>query len=91
MEYVAAEIPAQWKAVGVQLNLPSGTLDAIQNENSGKVDSSKESFRQVFSKWQEMCTCQYRWRTIIETLRSKAVAQIALADKLSTRYKCKCS
>ena len=36
MNDIASKIPAKWRSVGIQLGLPSTTLDSIQQENAGK-------------------------------------------------------
>ena len=83
---VAAIIPAKWRFVGVQLNLPNGTLDEIQAQNAGKPDQCILSFEQVFAKWRSLGTCPYTWKTLINALRSPAVGEVTLANELNVKY-----
>ena len=53
MNDIAAVIPAKWRDVGIQLDLPPGILDSIQNQNSREPNRQLKSFRQVFIEWSE--------------------------------------
>ena len=86
MNDVAAVIPSKWRLVGVQLKLQDGTLDEIQAQNVGRPDQCKYSFEQVFTKWRSLGTSPYTWKTMINALRSPAVGEVQMADKLSTKY-----
>ena len=86
MNCVAAEIPAKWKVVGIQLRLSSGTLDSIQSENAGKPQADLLSFEQVLSKWERQGPSPYTWQTITEVLRTPSVGEVALAERLHKKY-----
>ena len=86
MNDVAAVIPAKWRLVGVQLKLPTGTLDEIQAQNSGRPDECKHSFEQVFTRWRSLGTSPYTWKTMIGALCSPAVGEEKLANKINTKY-----
>ena len=85
MNDVAAVIPSKWRLVGVQLKLPNGTLDEIQAQNAGRPDQCILSFEQVFAKWRSLGTSPYTWMTMINALRSPAVGEVTLANKLNTK------
>ena len=82
MNDVATHIPAKWKSIGVQLMLPSGTLDSIQAQNAGKPDNCILSFEQVFIQWERQKASSHTWETIINALRAPAVGECKLADGL---------
>ena len=88
MNDIASVIPAKWRAVGIQLNLSTGELDSIQNQNAGKPESDCNSFEQVFNKWRQQCTNpnQYRWQKIIQVLKTPSVQEHALAESLHAQY-----
>eukprot|EP00731_Ephydatia_muelleri_P024053 Em0016g324a len=46
MNDVASHIPAKWRLVGIQLELPSGILDSIENQNASKPNGCLMSFNQ---------------------------------------------
>ena len=86
MNDIASKIPAKWRSVGIQLGLPSGTLDSIQSNNAGKPQACLDSFEQVFSTWERQGPSPYTWDAIIDVLRTPAVGEIALADELCDQY-----
>ena len=86
MNGVAAIIPAKWRAVGIQLGLPSATLDTIQSQAAGRPDSNMHAFEQVIDQWQRQGPSPYTWRTIIDALKTPAVGEIALADEFEVKY-----
>ena len=86
MNDVVSKIPAQWRAVGIQLGVPSCTLDSIQHQNAGKPQACYESFETVLSTWKQNQYKPYTWTTIIDALETPSVGQVALAEVL--RAKC---
>ena len=86
MNDVASVIPAQWRAVGIQLGLSPDTLDSIQRENAGKPRVCLESFEQVLTIWKRHGPKLYTWNTIVDVLRTPAVGQSALAEELCAKY-----
>ena len=88
MNDIASVIPAKWRAVGIQLNLSTGELDSIQNQNAGKPESDRNSFEQVFNKWRQQCTNpdQYTWQKIVQVLKTPSVQEHALAERLNAWY-----
>ena len=86
MNDVAAVIPSKWRLVGIQLELSSGTLDNIQDENAGRPDRNLHSFEQVFTEWEKLKTRPHTWDTIISALRAPAVGELKLAHKVYNKY-----
>ena len=86
MNDVASVIPAQWRAVGIQLGLSADTLDSIQRENAGKPRVCLESFEQVLTIWKRSGPKPNTWNTIVDVLRTPAVGQSALAEELCAMY-----
>eukprot|EP00731_Ephydatia_muelleri_P034169 Em0049g16a len=86
MNDIASKIPAKWRSVGIQLELPSGTLDSIEEKMAGKPRACLDSFEQVFTTWERQGPSPYTWNTIIEVLREPAVGEVALADELEVKH-----
>ena len=86
MNDIASKIPAKWRSVGIQLGLPSTTLDSIQQDNAGKPHACHDSFEQVFTTWEGKGPSPYTWNTIIEVLRKPAVLELALANELEVQH-----
>ncbi len=81
MNYVAAEIPAKWRAVGTQLNLSIGKLDQIEYDHRGSCD---RCFSNVFSLWERQPNraLPYEWLSLYEALRSPQVSENKIANNL---------
>ena len=88
MDDVASAIPAKWRAVGIQLELTSGTLDSIQHENAGKPQSDLHSFEAVFCIWKQLAKNPYTWKTIVDALNAPSVGENRLAEELEAKYIC---
>ena len=86
MNDVAAEIPAKWRFVALQLGLPSGLLDGIQTQTAGIPNGLLIAFEKVLTEWDRQKTKPYTWETIINTLRKPSVNECALADAILTKY-----
>ncbi|KAL5456986.1 hypothetical protein EMCRGX_G034215 [Ephydatia muelleri] len=86
MNELAASIPAKWRAVGAQLNVPSGILDAIQAQGAGQPQGSLHCFSHVLEEWRSRRTSPYTWENLLSVLRSNVVGEVALADRLARTY-----
>ena len=87
MNDIAAVIPAKWKDVGIQLNLPTGILDSIQSHNCREPNSHLKSFEHVFVEWSKQDSeSTYTWTHIIAILRKPAIGENDLAYKLTAKY-----
>lgn len=83
MNEVAAAIPAKWRAVGAQLKVPAGILDAIQAQGAGAPQGGLHCFGFMLEEWRSRRTSEYTWENLISVLRSNTVGEAALADKLA--------
>ena len=81
MNEVAAEIPSNWRNVGLQLGLDQGVLDGIALISPGDTD---HCYRNVFTRWkkQNSTTHPHTWSTIVQALESPAVGERRLAEKI---------
>ena len=79
MNDVGAEISAKWQAVGNQLGIKPGELDAIQVKSH---NDPKECIRSVFTTWKSQKRRPYTWAVMIEVLRTPEVSEPRLADEL---------
>ena len=86
MNDVAADIPAKWRQIGIQLRVPVATLDSIQSQSAGRPDSNMYSFEQVFDQWKRQRPSSYTWKTVIDALKAPSVGEVALADELAVKY-----
>lgn len=82
---VAAVIPNQWYAVGIQLNLSDEDLRSWHDSNpyARKV----QLFATIFTEWKKRSTMEYSWATIIKVLKTRSVDRFELADKLDSKLK----
>ena len=75
---VAAEIPAKWKQVGVQLRIKIGSLENIPiNYQDGIL-----RYTEVFELWRRCGSSPYTWATIIDALREPSIEEMALANNV---------
>ena len=88
MSAVAAKIPAKWRLVGIQLDVPVEALDDIQLQMAGRPDSNIAAFELVLGKWQSRHPHKYTWSTIINALEDPSVDAKVVAAELRTRYFC---
>ena len=84
---VVSKIPAKWRAVGVQLGLSSDTLDSVQRDNGWKPHTSQDSFERVFSIWKQQGPSPCTWETIVDTLRTPSVGEVALAEEICANHR----
>ena len=88
MSAVAAKIPAKWRQVGIQLNVPVEALDDIQRQVAGRPDSNIDAFELVLGKWKSLHSHEYTWSTIINALEAPPVGAMDVAAELRTIYFC---
>ena len=87
MNHIAAVIPAKWRDVGIQLDISTGILDSIQNQNCRESSPHFKSFEQVFIEWSKQDSeSTYTWTHIIAILREPAIGENDLADNLTAKY-----
>eukprot|EP00731_Ephydatia_muelleri_P005190 Em0002g1366a len=86
MNDVASIVPAKWRAIGIQLELPSGTLDSIQQEHARKPQADQHSFETMLNIWKQLAKTPYTWKTIIDALKAPSVGENQLGDDLEAKY-----
>ena len=79
MNEVAAKIPAQWRAIGLQLKLTVDDLDGIDMMRHG---CPLDFFSYMLTMWKKKNPSPFKWATIIEVLKSPAVGERSLAEEL---------
>ena len=81
MNEVAAEIPGKWRDVGLQLGMDHGVLEGIATISPGDIN---HCYSNVFTRWknQKSQTYPYTWSTIVQVLKTRAVGEDRLADKI---------
>ena len=81
MDEIAAEIPRKWIDVGLQLGLDHGVLDGIANISPGDINYC---YSNVFTRWknQNSQAHPYTWSTVVQALKTRAVGEDRLADKI---------
>ena len=61
---------AQWRVIGTQLGLPSGTLDIIEHDNHYK---ARECCNAMLKEWLQVDTTA-SWRKLFTVIESPAVS-----------------
>ena len=81
---VAAAIPDKWKYVGIELSLEMPTIHTIETE----AQRNRDRFIEVFDYWQKNPTPHrpFCWDTVVEVLKSPAVNEPDLAEKISQDF-----
>ena len=88
MSAVAAKIPAKWRKVGIQLDIPVEALDDIQLQVAGRPERNIDAFELVLGKWKSLHLHKYTWSTIIKALEAPSVDAMDVAAELRTIYFC---
>ena len=69
----------RWYDIGLQLGLPSDTLDSIEHEKG----NSGESLRNMLKTW--LKECKATWGALPDALKSRIVGEGRLAEKLTIK------
>lgn len=77
MNEVAAKIPDKWRRVGIQMNLTSAQIDAIDQQYRGDPD---DCYRKIYRKWSKYQT--RTWSQLIAILDTKHVGETELAQQI---------
>ena len=83
MDKIAAEIPDQWRNIGIGLGLTVSELKCLPSQGL----KPKDYFYHIFTIWKERMTVSYSWRKIIQVLKSPSVGQIRLAMDLTAELR----
>ena len=79
---VATYIPGKWKAVGVELQLKEGELDAIEVTS----DDPMRCFSSVFTLWRRKETkLPLSWLTVLQALEAPSVGEQKMARQLRSK------
>ena len=73
-------VRAKWRRIGIELNLPPGTLDAIEQKKSDPADWLEK----VLTEWLNKETAT--WRELVDALNSVPVGETKLANQLEQKY-----
>ena len=81
MNEVATKIPGKWRDVGLQLGLDQGVLEGIALISP---ENTNHCYANVFIRWknQNSTTHPYTWSTVVQALKTPAVGERRLADKI---------
>ena len=71
---------AKWYFIGLSLDLPLSTLDAMRED----MDTSQERYTEVIKQW--LKTGEATMRKLIDALESKTVKENRLASHLRKKY-----
>ena len=84
MNEVAAKIPGKWRDLGLQLGIEQDVLDGIASISPGDIN---HCYSNVFTQWKNQNSTQYpyTWSTIVQALKSPAVGEERLADKIKNK------
>ena len=72
----------KWYNIGLQLNLPVGTLDKIREQYS----DPQTCLREMLKTWLVTVNPYPTWRTLVKVLKKQAVEEHSLADELKAKH-----
>ena len=78
------EVKVKWRAIGIQLEVPSATLKMIAHTH--KTDS-EQAFADMIEEWLSQVDPEPSWSAIVDALRSRSVGEGHLAS-LIERKRC---
>jgi len=78
MERVCKEAGVKWHAIGLQLGIPNGELQMIDNDCRGR---AQQCCREMFDAWLNKDP-NATWRRVVEVLCTAAVGKNVLAMQL---------
>ena len=71
--YITPQYAVQWRVIGTQLGLPTGTLDIIEHDNHYK---ARECCNAMLKEWLQVDTTA-SWRKLFTVVESPAVSYSA--------------
>ena len=77
-----SQAASKWKMIGYLLNVPSGTLDIIEHDDSSGVCDALSA---VFSAWRRTNCSPYSWKIIMKVLATDIVGHRRLANEIACR------
>ena len=72
----------KWYDIGLQLNLPVGTLDRIREQYS----DPQTRLREILKSWLLSVDPHPTWMALVEVLKRRAVEEHSLADELKAKH-----
>ena len=72
----------KWYNIGLQLNLPVGTLDKIREQ----YPDPQTCLREMLKTWLVTVNPYPTWRTLVKVLKRRAVEEHSLADELKAKH-----
>ena len=75
---VICEVATKWLTIGLELQLSTRELNEIDADNTRVAQKCYE----VFQQWRRRETRPFTWGTVIHVLKSPAVGEPALAERL---------
>jgi len=75
-------ISHKWYDIGLQLNLPVGTLDKIREQYS----DPQICLREILKNWLVTVNPYPTWRTLVKVLKSRAIGEHSLAKELKAEH-----
>ena len=76
------EARAKWYDIGIELEIPTGTLKSIRS----MYDSPSDCLLEMLDTWLKQVDPKPSWRLLISALEQPAVGEKCLADKLKCKY-----
>ena len=83
MNDVASKVSAKWRQISIQLGLTHNDQGCFADATD---NNAMNCFALVLNAWKNRATRPYTWSTMIEVLNSPAVAEVRLAQELTTKY-----
>ena len=76
------EARAKWYDIGIELEIPTGTLKSIKS----MYDSPAECLVEMLDTWLKQVDPKPSWRELINALEQPTVGEERLADRLKHKY-----
>ena len=76
------EARAKWYDIGIELEIPTGTLKSIKS----MYDSPAECLVEMLDTWLKQVDPKPSWRLLINALEQPAVGEERLAERLKQKY-----
>lgn len=80
---VSCKAKDKWEVIGILLDIEQHELNAISQSRSDPL----VCYSKVFRMWKATGDPPFTWATILDVLRSPAVAEISLASEIERRLK----
>ena len=73
---------AKWYDIGVNLEVPVGTLNSIR----AQYHDPQDCLREMLMVWLKTIDPQPTWKALVNALRSRVVGEAKLADELEAKW-----